>query len=255
MIENGDRASAHEPPNRVFRRTTLGDLRDALFDPPTSPLEGWARTSAAVVYTLILLQLATGVLLTFYYVPTTTNAHATVAYIEKVAASGSWIRGVHYHGSVWLPVALLIHIGQLFWRDSYGRRPVGWFAAILLLALTLTAGATGYSLPWDARAFYGTRVAASITGNIPVVGYSLQAWLMAGVEITTLTLSRFFALHAFVIPAFLVATLVARFFIFRDGNNHQIDPSRFSQQVGRQAVAGSVAFVSVALVASCLPLH
>jgi ubiquinol-cytochrome c reductase cytochrome b subunit len=216
--------SDHNTPNqsngvesdRRTRRTTLGIVLENLLDEPASGLAAWARTTAGIVALLFALQLITGALLSFYYVPSAESAHATVAYVEKVTPGGSWLRALHLYGSQLLPLALVLHLAQMLWRGAYARKPFGWTACVLLLALSMANGATGYSLPWDARAFFSTRIAESIAGGIPLVGPTMRAWLVGGAEISTLTLSRFFALHALIVPALLLAVAFARLFVFRE---------------------------------------
>src|SRR5947209_2189707 len=146
----------------------------------------------------------------FYYVPSSDSAYTTVAYVEKVVPAGSWLRALHFYGSQLLPAALVLHLAQMLWRGAYARKPVGWLTCILLLALALANGATGYSLPWDARAFFSTRVAESVAGGLPLVGATLRAGFVGGSEISTLTLSRVFALHALLVPVRLLPFDFAR---------------------------------------------
>src|SRR5437763_7961706 len=197
-------------------RTALGPVLENLSDGPARGAWAWIRTTAGVVCLLLALQLVTGALLSFYYVPSAESAHATVSYVEKVVPAGSWIRALHFYGSQMLPAALVLHLAQMLWRGAYARKPVGWVACVLLLALSLANGATGYSLPWDARAFFSTRVAESVAGGLPLGGAAARAWLVGGSEISTLTLSRFFALHALLVPALLLAVVCARLLIFRE---------------------------------------
>ncbi len=198
------------------RRTTLNIVLENLLDDPPRGLSAWARTTAGIVALLFALQLITGALISFYYVASAESAHATVAYVEKVTSGGSWLRALHFYGSQMLPLALVLHLAQMLWRGAFARKPFGWTACVLLLALSMANGATGYSLPWDARAFFSTRIAESIAGGMPVVGPTLRAWLVGGGEISTLTLSRFFALHALVVPALLLAVAFTRLFVFRE---------------------------------------
>lgn len=172
----------------------------------------WIETTGSVVAILLLVQFFTGVLLAFYYVPSIDHAHTTVSYIEKVVSSGSWIRSLHHYGSQWLTLFAFLHIVQLFLTENYLTSRTQWIAAILIFALVLAAGGTGYSLPWDARAFFSTRVAEGLVAGLPFVGRNARLWLLGGNEISTLTLSRFFAVHVLVIPAFLTTLVVVRMF-------------------------------------------
>ncbi|HEY6802780.1 MAG TPA: cytochrome b N-terminal domain-containing protein [Pyrinomonadaceae bacterium] len=167
----------------------------------------WLRTTGGVVLMLLVLQFVTGTFLAFYYVPSVDHAHTTVSFIERVLSSGSWIRSLHHYGSQWLSLFLFLHLIRLLSCEAYKYRKAHWFAAVVLLALVMAAGGTGYSLPWDARAFFSTRIAEGLTDGLPIVGRMGRLWLLAGNDISTLTLSRFFALHVLVTP-FLILLLV-----------------------------------------------
>ena len=117
------------------------------------------------------------------------------------------------------------------------RTRVQWIAAIVILGLVLAAGGTGYSLPWDARAFFSTRVAEGLMAGLPFVGRNARFWLLGGSDISTLTLSRFFALHVLLIPAFLVIVIVWR--IFRSSISALFDH--------RSAIVAGLVFVALAL--------
>ena len=174
------------------------------------PVRGWLQTTGGIVGILLLVQFVTGLLLAFYYVPSVDHAHTTVSYIEKVVSSGSWLRSLHHYGSQWLSVFVFIHVIRLFLDRAYATNRVQWSVAILLLGLVMAAGGTGYSLPWDARAFFSTRVAEGLMAGLPLFGRNARLWLLGGSDISTLTLSRFFALHVLLIPAVIVAAVVWR---------------------------------------------
>lgn len=250
-------ADSHLPPRIerwLARWTTLQDIERSLIDEPSTGLSAWARTTAGVVVMLLLVQLVTGLLLAFYYVPSAESAHTTVSFIEKVLPAGSWLRAVHHYGSQWLTLAIVIHLAQMFWRATYRRRPVAWMASVVLLMLVLSGGATGYSLPWDARAFFGTRVAEGIAGGTPLVGDLSRRWLIGGTDITPVTLARFFALHVLVTPALIILTLVARLFIFRERAMVTAEEERTLErwmrgQMARNAIVAGLVFLLLALYA------
>jgi ubiquinol-cytochrome c reductase cytochrome b subunit len=236
----------------LSRWTTLEDIERSLVDEPSSGLEAWARTTAGVVAMLVVVQAVTGVLLAFYYVPSAESAHTTVAYIEKVLPAGSWLRALHHYGSQWLTLFLVLHLAQMFWRKGYSRRPVGWMSTVILLALVLAGGATGYSLPWDARAFFGTRVTEGIAGGLPLVGDAARRWLLGGMEITPVTLARFFALHVLVVPVLILIVVTARLFVFRergivsDEEERRLEGWMFGQ-VARNALSAGIVFLALSL--------
>jgi ubiquinol-cytochrome c reductase cytochrome b subunit len=200
-------------------------------------IRAWARTTVGIVAILLLVQFLTGVLLAFYYVPSVDHAYTTVAYIEKVVASGSWVRSLHHYGSQWLTVFAFVHMIQLFLTKAYVARRNEWLAGVVILGFVLAAGGTGYSLPWDARAFFSTRVAEGLLGGLPFVGRLARLWLLGGAGISTLTLSRFFALHVLVIPALIVGVVVWRVLGARIASSFDL----------RIAIAAGLVFVALAL--------
>ena len=204
-------------------------------DLPANGLRAWLQATGGIVAVLLLTQFFTGVLLAFYYVPSVDHAYQTVSYVEKVVSSGSWIRSVHHYGSQWLSVFVFLHVVQLFVTRAYLARRVQWIASLLLLVLIMGAGGTGYSLPWDARAFFSTRVAEGLMGGLPLAGGMARLWLLGGTEISTLTLSRFFALHVLLVPALIIAIVVWRMF-----RTHII----FGY---RHAIAGGLVFIALAV--------
>jgi ubiquinol-cytochrome c reductase cytochrome b subunit len=255
MKEPSDSTKTIEPRESwVSRWTTLEDIERTLIDKPSSGFEAWARTTAGVVVMLLSLQIITGLLLGFYYVPSTESAHTAVAYIEKVVPAGSWIRALHHYGSQWLTIALVLHLAQMFWRATYRRRPVAWMASVILLGLIFASGATGYSLPWDARAFFGTRVTEGIAGGLPLIGSAAREWILGGIEITPITLARFFALHVLILPALILIVLAARLFVFRERGLVSAAEERrlevwMHRQVLRNAIAAGLVFLALALYA------
>ena len=204
---------------------------------------GWLQTTGGIVGILLLVQFVTGILMAFYYVPSVDHAHATVSYIEKVVSSGSWLRSLHHYGSQWLSVFAFIHVIRLFLDRTYTANRTQWIVAILLLGLVMAAGGTGFSLPWDARAFFSTRVAEGLMGGLPLFGRYARLWVLGGSDISTLTLSRFFALHVLLIPGLIVAAVVWRVF----GLN-------LARLFGsRHAIAGGLVFLALALWCSKYP--
>jgi ubiquinol-cytochrome c reductase cytochrome b subunit len=244
--------------NRLRRflteRTRLPEFVNSLFDERTDGINAWVRTTAGIVAILIVAQVVTGTLLAFYYVPTAEAAHMSVAYIEKVIPSGSWIRAVHHYGSQWLTIFLVLHLLQMFWRASYRTRPVAWLASVILLALVLAGGVTGYSLPWDARAFFGTRVAEGIAAGLPLIGPTLQRYTLGGTDISTMTLSRFFGLHVFIVPALILLAIVARISVFKEPSSNtenrpfSCEPWQLNQLL-RQSVAAGLVFLALSIYA------
>jgi ubiquinol-cytochrome c reductase cytochrome b subunit len=201
-------------------------------------ITGWTQTSGGVVAVLLVAQFVTGTLLSFYYVPSVDHAYTTVSFIEKVLSAGSWIRSVHHYGSQWLAFFLFVHVVQLYLRRKYQQNTAAWISAVLLLFLVMVEAATGYSLPWDARAFFSTRIAEGLMSGLPFVGRGLRLWLLGGDQISALTLSRFFALHVLVTPFIFISVIVWRF-------RRSTELSRGN--LHRHAVAAAVVFLALSI--------
>src|SRR5207249_1631235 len=103
-----------------------------------------------------------------------------------------------YYGASAVVIVLLLRLGQVFlWGAYKERREALWLAGVVLLTLVLGFGFTGYLLPWDQKAYFGTQVAGGIAGSIPLVGASISDLVLGGSGVGQATLSRFFSLHVF----------------------------------------------------------
>ena len=88
-------------------------------------------------------------------------------------------------------------------------------AGMVLLLLTLAFGFTGYLLPWDQKALWGSTIGSEIVGIIPGIGPWLLCLLRGGIEITGLTLTRFYGIHMLVLPVLVFIFLGIHFVIIR----------------------------------------
>ena len=212
-----------EAPQPLGRRSGLNDRRRqadsllrAALDEPIPGGASLAYVFGSGLLFLFLSQVITGMFLVLYYVPTADHAHTTIAYITKEVTSGSFIRSIHAYGSSAIIIVLLLHVSQTFLFGSYkGPRKLLWLAGCVLFALMLGMSFTGYLLPWDQKAYFATTVGTNILTYIPFVGDSLKSLLRGGTEMGTLTLSRFFVLHVFLIPAFIFTFVAIHVFLFR----------------------------------------
>src|SRR6516162_9234710 len=64
---------------------------------------------------------------------------------------------------------------------------------------------TGQVLRFDQDAYWGLGIGASIMGRVPLIGGPLVKLMLGGPIIAAETLSRFFAIHVFVVPGALIA--------------------------------------------------
>jgi ubiquinol-cytochrome c reductase cytochrome b subunit len=207
-------------PKRIFhwldRRSGLDKLMHESLD---EPIPGGARLAYVFGSGLLFIfisQIITGICLALYYVPSAETAHTSVAYITKQVAAGAFLRSLHYYGSSAMIIVLALHFLQTFLYGSFkGRRELLWMSGAVLSCLVLGMGFTGYLLPWDQKAYFATAVGTNIVGQIPWVGNWLTRLLRGGDTIGTLTLSRFYVAHVFLIPGAIFAFIAAHIFLFR----------------------------------------
>ena len=198
------------------QRTGIDSLLHETLDEPIPGGASWAYIFGSGLLFLFVSQVITGVFLALYYVPSADHAHTTVAYIVKVVASGSFVRSIHAYGSSGIIILLLLHIGQTILYGSYkGRRELLWLSGCILLALMLGMAFTGYLLPWDEKSYFASAVGTNLISEVPFIGSPLQHLVRGGDQMGTLTVSRFFVLHVFVVPALLIGFMVAHVFFFR----------------------------------------
>ncbi len=206
----------------VETRTGAKRLLSHALDEPIAGGARWAYVFGSMLTAVFGLQAVTGLLLMSAYSPSTQTAWASVHHVTYVTQGGWLVRGLHHFGAQAMIVLLGMHLFQVALFGAYKRpREVNWWFGLLLLGATLAFSLTGYLLPWDQKGYWATRVATNIAGTIPVVGASQQALIQGGSDYSSLTLTRFYALHVGVLPAALIGALVAHIALFR---KHGVTP-------------------------------
>lgn len=196
----------------------------------------FAYVFGSVLTVLLLVQMTTGVLLAFYYSPSSTDAWASVAYIQDQVTLGWFIRGLHSHGASALVIIAGLHLLQTALFGAYKRpRELNWLTGVMLLGLLLAFALTGYLLPWDQTGFWATKVATGIAGTSPLIGADLQQVLQGGNEYGNLTITRFFALHVFVLPAVTIGLVIAHIGLFR---RHGVTPKWSKDKAALESSTG-----------------
>ncbi len=161
---------------------------------------------------LLVIQVATGILLLFYYRPSAEGAYESVQFLMAEVKFGWLIRSIHAWGANLLILTLFVHLfSTLLLRAYRAPRELTWMTGVALFALFLGLGFTGYLLPWNELAFFATRVGTEIPATIPLVGGFMRDVLRGGDDVTGATLTRFYALHVSVLPglAILIVALHA----------------------------------------------
>jgi ubiquinol-cytochrome c reductase cytochrome b subunit len=202
--------------NWIEQRTGINGLLKGALDEPIPGGARYAYIFGSGLLFIFLSQVITGIFLALYYVPSADHAHTTVAYIAKEVAAGSFLRSLHVYGSSAMVIVVLLHVSQTFLYGSYkGRRELLWLSGTVLFALVLGMAFTGYLLPWDERAYFATAVGTNVPSEIPLVGNAIKELMRGGSELGTLTISRFFVAHVFMIPGLIFLLISAHVFLLR----------------------------------------
>ncbi|MFP5228680.1 MAG: cytochrome b N-terminal domain-containing protein [Acidobacteriota bacterium] len=198
------------------RRAGVDKLMRESLDEPIPGGARFAYVFGSGLLFIFISQVITGLCLALYYVPSAETAHTSVAYITKEVAAGAFLRSLHYYGASAMIIVLVLHFLQTFLYGSFkGRRELLWISGATLSLLVLGMGFTGYLLPWDQKAYFATAVGTNIVGQVPWIGEWLTRLLRGGDTIGTLTLSRFYVAHVFLIPGAIFAFIAIHIFLFR----------------------------------------
>jgi ubiquinol-cytochrome c reductase cytochrome b subunit len=198
------------------RRTGVQDFAKMVLDEHIPGGARFAYVFGSGLLFIFLLHAVTGVSLALYYTPTAETAHTSVAYITKQVAGGAFLRSLHSYGASAMIIVLALHFLQTFLYGSFkGRRELLWISGALLSLLVLGMGFTGYLLPWDQKAYFATAVGTNVMGQAPILGTLLTRLVRGGDTIGTLTLSRFYVAHVFLIPATIFLFIGAHILLFR----------------------------------------
>ena len=175
---------------------------------------GWWYVFGSASMTLLAVQILTGIGLALVYVPSADKAYVSLLYLNDAEPLGWFLRSLHYYAGSGMVVLVLAHMTQVFLHGAYKYpREMTWVLGVCLLLCTLGMFFTGQVLRWDPDAYWGLAVGASMAGRVPVLGPWLVHLLLGGPVIGGDSLSRFFALHVFVIPGLLVFALVVHLWL------------------------------------------
>ena len=234
----------------VRARTGLGEgePRTIAGGPSFAYVFGW------VLVFLLVLEATTGAALAAFYSPSSTDAWASVAYVQDQAALGWLVRGLHHHGGSAMAIVAGLHLLQTGLYGAYKKpRELTWWLGVVLMALLLAWAVTGYVLRWDQAGYWANRVEVGIAAGTPVIGAQIRAVAIGGNDYGNLTLTRFYALHIVILPVLITALIGVHIWLAR---RHGTTPSvaretapvqpRWPGQSLRNALAMAATFAALA---------
>lgn len=187
-----------------------------VFDKPVSGWINYFYCFGGITFTLFIMLVLSGLLLSVHYTPSEGDAYASIQRIHAEVPLGSMLRAVHHWAANLMVVMIVLHMIRVFVTGSYKNpRELNWVAGAMLLALTLSFGFTGYLLPWDQKAYWATVVGTNMLGSFPLIGSPLTALLRGGGEVSGSTLLRFYSLHVLWLPLLTSFFLWVHFHVLR----------------------------------------
>ena len=201
-----------------------GIVKEALYEKVPGGAR-WRYVWGSCLTFAFFTQVVTGTLLWMSYSPSAQTAWESVYFIQYQVWGGWFLRGVHHYMAQAMIVLLVLHLMQVMIDGAYkAPRELNFWFGIALLGVTLALSLTGYLLPWDQKGFWATAVATNLIAEVPFIGPILQKIVVGGVEYGHQTITRFFALHAGILPAALIGLVVAHIYLFRKHGIHVKEP-------------------------------
>jgi ubiquinol-cytochrome c reductase cytochrome b subunit len=236
-----------------LRETLLPMMRHPIPRAAAGPM-GWWYVFGSASLTMLLVQILTGIGLALVYVPAADKAYDSLLYLNYNVTLGWFLRALHYYAGSGMVVLVLAHMTQVFLQGAYKYpRELTWVVGVFLLLCTLGMFFSGQVLRWDPDAYWGLAVAGSMAGRVPVLGPWVVRMLLGGPVIGGDSLSRFFALHVFIIPGALLFFLAVHLWlVLKRGISappvpgQGVDPKTYDEEYEKQLQTG-VPFLGDAL--------
>ncbi len=202
----------------IDERLAVRPITRGFLDRPIPANVGWWNTLGSATLFLILVQLVTGIGLSLYYVPSADHAYDSILHIDAVAF-GAFVRGIHHWSASALVVLIGLHTLRVFFQAAYKYpRELTWMVGAALFVVLLGFAFTGYLLPWDQKAYWATVVGTNVAGSAPFIGDVVLRLVRGGPALTTDTLTRFYGIHIWVLPATLLLGVgIHLFMVIRQG--------------------------------------
>lgn len=213
-------------------RTGLPQTVRHFFDEEIPASSGWHQVFGSVALFLFLIQGFTGVLLALNYAPTPGDAYSSLRYIVREVTGGALVHALHHWGASMMVVVVVLHLIQvLIWGAYKKPREATWLVGVVLLLITLAFALTGYLLPWDNRAYWGTVVTTQIAASAPGMGDLALRLMGAENGVGVVTFARFFTAHVVLLPPLTLMLVAFHVFLVR---RHGVAPAPGDEQKPKQ---------------------
>ena len=182
-------------------------MHDSFVSYPVPRNLNYFYTFGGILAVFLASQIVTGIILAMHYTPNAELAFESVQMLRRDVAYGSTLQAWHAVGASFFFVAVYMHIFRGLYYGSYKEpREVMWMLGVLIYLLMMATAFMGYVLPWGQMSYWGAKVITGFFSAIPLVGTTVQEFLLGGYNVGNATLNRFYSLH-YLLP-FLTAGIV-----------------------------------------------
>jgi len=226
----------------------------------------WSFLLGEIALFCFVILVATGVFMTFFYVPSATPvtyegnyeplrgqevsaAFDSVMHMSFEVRAGLLMRQIHHWAALVFVAVVVLHLCRVFFTGAFRRpRELNWVVGFGLLVLAIAAGFTGYSLPDDLLSGTGARIANSALLSVPFIGPWLASLAFGGEFPTEAMIPRLFILHVLIIPALIIGAITVHLvlLVLHKHTQYRGGPAREDNVVGRYFWPGQV-FLSTGL--------
>lgn len=240
-------------------------LAELTNEPVPNHLKRWWFCLGGTPAYLFVVQIVTGILLALYYQPSPSTAFESIQYITDKVTFGWYLRSLHKWAATLMIAAVVLHQMRVYFTGAYQKpRELNWMIGMALLMCTLLTGFTGYSLVFEQLSYWGATVAANISDAVPIVGPTAKRILLGGTEYNDHTLSRFYILHAAILPTTIVLLVICHIAQIRmhgvtefpDPNDKPDAPRHFNffpDHMLTELIIGLVLMILLSALATVLP--
>ena len=191
-------------------------LTDTLQEEMPHEIKQWWFALGGTPAFLFVVQIVTGILLAIYYRPDPESAYESVRFITEEVAFGWFIRSLHKWAATFMVAAVALHHIRVYFTSAYRYlREINWMIGTLLLGCTLMTAFTGYSLGFEQLSYWGATVGANVAARVPIIGDLARQAMFGGETYNATTLSRFFIMHAAILPVIMVVLIAIHLLLVR----------------------------------------
>lgn len=260
MASESHRPAEHttSPRGRLWQLLPVdwGRVQEVTNEPVPGHIKRWWFALGGTPAYCFLIQISTGILLSFYYVPSPDHAYESVHAITSAIPYGWFIRSIHKWAANLMIITVLLHLCRVYFSCAFRHpRQLNWVIGCGLLLLTLSLGFTGYSLVFEQLSYWGITVASELVQNTPVVGSTLATFMRGGEAIGPNTLTRMFNLHVGILPVLTIILIGLHVAVLRIHGVSElsfVDPHAAARRTGMRLAHELIGVRLLALLAAAV---